>query len=141
MTDFRTLPLDKLVETLCNHVGDFEDEATAKGLTSEWLLEQVTQGRAAVETDEHAIAVMRPEGWRTTNGNAVLWLLYVAREARERGIGKAFVEQLRAKYERHLPMILMCNGSTRETFFQSCGFRLKERVDGKAVMLSDMDRT
>lgn len=141
MTDFRTLPLDKLVEALCNHVGDFEDEATTKNLNQEWILEEVSQGKVVMEAEEHAIAAMRPEGWRIVDGNSVMWLLYVARDVRGRGVGKAFVQRLRAKYEHQLPMVLICNGSTREAYFQSCGFRIKERMDGKAVMLSELNRT
>ncbi len=140
MTDFRTLPLDQLVETLCNHVDDFEDEATTKNLDRERILEQVAQGKVVMEADEHAIAAMRPEGWRLVDGNSAMWLLYVARDARGLGIGKAFVQRLRAKFERQLPMVMICNGSTREAFFLSCGFRIKERMGGKAVMLSDLNR-
>lgn len=141
MTDFPTLSMDHLVEMVCSHVGDFEDEDTKKHLTRESILREVSQGKAVVEAREHAIAVLRPEGWRSDNGNAVMWLLYVAKEARGQGIGKAFVLELRTKYERDLPMVLICNGSTRQAFFQSCGFRIKEHTNDKAVMVSDMSGT
>lgn len=139
VNDYSSMDVLTLAEILCLNVVDFEDAHTAQVLTIETLLDEVATKRAIIVANKVSIAVVRPEGWRDRDNNAVLWLLWVSPGERGAGCGRAFVRDLIAKFEDSKPMILACNGVTREAFFASCGFNLRKRLsDGRAVMQSDM---
>lgn len=138
-SDYRTLTERQLAEQLTASVAELEDQHTTDTLTADAIIEQVDQRRAVIIAERDAIAVVRPEGYRPAQGDPVLWLLLVKSNSRGKGIGKAFVLDLRRRFERSMPMILVCNGASRESFFAACGFRLKERLkDGSAVMCAEL---
>lgn len=137
--DFRTMTDRQLAEMLVASVADLEDEDTTSTLTVNMIIGQVEQDRAVIVAERDAIAVVRPERYRPDRGDPVLWLLFVRSTCRATGIGKAFVIKLRRRFERSMPMTLVCNGARRESFFSSCGFQFKERfTDGSAVMVAEL---
>lgn len=136
--DFRVLNEAQLAEQLEASVADLDDDHTTATLTAKKIVEEIARGRAIVVAEREAIAVVRPEGYRSDVPNSVLWLLFVKPSCRGKGLGKAFVDDLRRRFEQTAPMILACNGPCREAFFLACGFRVKERLDdGLVVMLSE----
>jgi len=136
--DFCTLSNYELAEQVVAMIEDLEDESTSQNVTLASIMRQVDDGLTIIERDHDAIAIIHPEGYRAINGNAVLWLLVVKRASRGKRIGRAFVRHLVARHAKSMPMVLVCNGSRRESFFANCGFRIKEYLDdGSAVMVSD----
>ena len=77
MDDFRLCSQETPAALICEQAGEFDDQSTLDTLSVTYLLEKVEQGRAVLDADEHAVAVVRPEAWREVNGNAVLWLLFI----------------------------------------------------------------
>ena len=137
--DFRTLTEPELAELLVASVAELEDQHTTETLTVDVIMDQVLQRRAVIVAERDAVAVVRPEGYRPVQGDPVLWLLFVKPNVRGKGLGKAFVMGLRRRFEQSKPMILVCNGAGRESFFTKCGFHLKERLkDGSAVMYAEL---
>ena len=137
--DFRTLTEREQAEQLVASVADLDDKHTTKTLTADLVMDQIQQRRALIVAERDVIAVVRPEGYRPDQGDPVLWLLFVKSNCRGKGLGKAFVMALRRRFERTMPMLLLCNGTDRESFFAACGFRLKERLkDGSAVMQAEL---
>lgn len=136
MSDFRLFTETDLATVLCDHVGDFDDQATEKTITVDYLLAAVAKGSAVIEADECAIAVVRPEGWRPANGESVLWLLFVDAQCRGDGHGRRLVERLKHTHSHELPMILICHGERRIKFFEACGFVIKEDISAGTVMVA-----
>lgn len=136
--DFRVLSEAQLAKQLVASVADLDDDHMAATLTAKLIAEEIASGRAVIVAERDAIAVVRPEGYRSDVPNSVLWLLFVKPSHRGKELGKAFVDDLRRRFERTAPMILACNGPRRESFFLACGFCVKERLDGGlVVMLSE----
>jgi GNAT superfamily N-acetyltransferase len=137
--DFRRMTDHQAVEQLIASVIDLDDDGTSSNLTVKEILDQVERRLAVIVVEQDAIAVIRPEGYRSENGNAVLWLLFVRPELRGQGIGTRFVQKLRTRFEGVKPMVLVCNGPRREAFFAWCGFMFKEGLGATGiVMVSDL---
>ena len=134
--DLRDLTDWQLAEYLVKFRADFEDRGTLELKAAE-IMTEVDNGKAVIVAEHSAVAVVRPEGYRAVNGGSVLWLFLVKPSVRGTGIGKRFIMKLRRCFELTEPMILVCNGNDRESFFSACGFRLKERCDdGSAIMVA-----
>jgi GNAT superfamily N-acetyltransferase len=135
--DYRESDPTTLAKIICEHVEDFDDQSTRDTLTVDRLMEEIANERAIIAADEHAIAVVRPEGWREVNGGSVLWILFVDANWRATGLGLQLVARMRSTYAHDLPMILICHGEKRVLFFERCGFKVKEVIDAGTVMISD----
>jgi GNAT superfamily N-acetyltransferase len=136
--DYRQCDPTTLATLICKYVEDFDDQFTRDTLTVDRLMDEIANGRAIIDADEHAIAVVRPEGWREVNGGSVLWLLFVDSNWRATGIGLQLVTRMQSTYTRDLPMILICHGEKRVRFFERCGFKVKEVIDAGTVMISNL---
>lgn len=134
-TDFRTLTLEEIAEFLVANVQDFGDQLTVDTLAPDTIVGEVRAGRAVIAAERNVVAVVLHEVDHIQKCNAVLWLLYVAPVCRGQGVGRAFVGDIRRRFERKLPMVLACNGSKRESFFGSCGFHVHERSDDERLIM------
>ncbi len=136
MNDFRLLGQASLAELICAHAAEFDDRQTLATLSVSYLLDEVAHGRAVIEADEHAVAVVRPEGWRARKGNAILWLIFVDPEWRCAGNGSDLVMRMKVTHARKLAMHLLCHGGGRMKFFERCGFHVKQVIPAGIVMMA-----
>jgi len=134
--DYLTLTECELAEELVASVAELGDQSTTDRLTVDEIIGKVATGMSVIVKERDAIAVVHLEGM-VRKVNPVLWLLFVRPSARRFATGKNFVMSLRSRFEISMPMVVLCNGTQRESFFSACGFEVYERCpDGEVIMRS-----
>lgn len=130
MPDFSALSNENVVNYLLEHYDDVGVGQPLPNMASE-ILDGIDSGEVAIEKRDGAFAVVCKANRKYPGQagliisyppQADLMILFVASDARGRGIGRELLEQVKDKYMEDQFMELVCAGEKRKALFEQAGF-------------------
>jgi GNAT superfamily N-acetyltransferase len=127
MPDFSYWTDQQVISYLIEHYDEIEVGKPDPDLADR-LLRGIGDGSLALEKGAEVFALVARANRQSRmffvqiDPAADLMFLMVAAAATDRGIGSAFLEQVKHKYLEDQAMILVCNGDRRRSFFEKAGF-------------------
>lgn len=142
MSDFTRLTDQQIVEFAADHFTEFGVDVPPPEFPMNIRI-GIDRGDVAVLKNAQGFAIVARANRRhhftgsLLSPNADLIFLYVAPEARGRGVAQILVEQVKSKYMENQAVELVCVGPARRRMFEACGFRVVEGEGEQHVMVCD----